>query len=69
MNMMFCSVSGIVNKDCKTHLKNALDKIDGVNEVGVNLVSGTVQVKYNAPATENDIKNCIENSGYKIVFE
>ena len=66
---MLCSVSGIQNKECKTQIKNALNKIDGVNEVGVNLVSGTVEIQFNDPATENDLKNCIENTGFKIEYE
>jgi copper chaperone CopZ len=66
---MLCSVSGIQNKECKTQIKNALDKIQGVNEVGVNLSTGTIEIKYNEPATENDIKSCIEDSGFKILYE
>ncbi len=50
-------------------LKNALDHINGVREVGINRATGTVQIGYNEPATENEIKSCIENSGFKIVFE
>ncbi len=69
MNIMLCGVSGIQNKENKTQIKNALNKIDGVNEVGVNLVTGTVEIKYNDPATENDIKSCIENTGFKIIYE
>lgn len=69
MNQMLCSVSGMQNKEQKTQLKNALDKIDGVNEVGVNLTTGTVEIKFNEPATESAIKGCIENTGFKIVYE
>lgn len=69
MEQMLCSVSGIQNKEQKTQIKNSLNKIDGVCEVGVNLVTGTVDIKYNEPATEIDIKDCIENSGFKIVYE
>ncbi len=69
MNTMLCSVSGIQNKECKTQIKNALNKIDGVNEVGVNLASGTVEIQYNDPATEIELKDCIENTGFKIVYE
>lgn len=69
MNMMYCSVAGIMSKDNKTQLKNALDKVKGVQEVGVNLTTGTVQVKYNDPASENEIKNCIEKTGYKILYQ
>jgi len=69
MNQMLCSVSGIQNKAQKTQIKNSLSKIDGIGEVGVNLVTGTIDIKYNDPATEADIKNCIENTGYKIIYE
>ena len=69
MNHMLCSVSGIQNKDQKTQIKNSLKKIEGVGEVGVNLATGTLDIKYNDPATEGDIKNRIENTGFQIVYE
>ena len=69
MNMMQCGVSGVQNKQCKTQIKNALKKVDGIQEVGVDLVTGTVKIKYNKPATEHEIKNCIENTGFKVVYE
>lgn len=69
MNTMLCSVSGMQNKECKTQIKNALNKVQGVNEVGVNLRSGTVEIHYNDPATEIQLKDCIENTGFKILYE
>ena len=69
MYTMLCSVSGIQNKECKTQIKNALNKLDGVNEVGVNLTSGTVEIRYNDPETENELKSCIEKTGFKIQYE
>lgn len=69
MNQMLCSVSGMQNKVQKNQIKNSLSKLDGVSEVGVNLTTGTIDIKYNEPATEADIKNCIEDSGFKIVYE
>lgn len=66
---MICSVSGIQNKESKTQIKNALNKIDGVNEVGVNMLSGTVEIQFNPPATEIELKKCIEDTGFKIVYE
>ena len=68
MYTVLCSVSGMQNKNCKTQLKNALDKVKGVQEVGVNLYDGVVKVGYNEPATEVEIKNCIEHTGFKIVY-
>lgn len=69
MNTMLCSVSGMQNKECKTQIKNALNKVQGVNEVGVNLQTGTVEVHYNEPATETELKDCIEHTGFKIIYE
>ena len=69
MNTMLCSVSGLQNKEGKTQIKNALNKIKGVNRVGVNPVTGSIQVKYNEPATEMELKNCIENTGFRIEYE
>lgn len=68
MKTIQCSVNGIQNKEEKTQIKNALDKIEGVREVGVNLKTGTVKIDYNEPATEDEIKNCIESTGFRIVY-
>lgn len=69
MNTVLCSVSGIQNKECKTQIKNALDKIKGVQEIGVNMTTGTIKVEYNEPADESQIKDCIEHTGFKIEYE
>jgi copper chaperone len=69
METMLCNVEGIQNKTNKTQIKNALNKIEGVSQVGVNLTTGTIKIDYNDPATENTIKSCIENTGFKIVYE
>ena len=66
---MMCNVSGNLNKESKTQIKNVLDKIKGIQEVGVNRQTGTITVAYKEPATELEIKNCIEDSGFKIVYE
>lgn len=59
-------VDGIANENMKTQIKNALEKIDGVNKVCVDMGRGSVEVIYNSPATPNEIKNCIENTGHRI---
>jgi copper chaperone CopZ len=66
---MLCNVSGIDNKETKAKIKNELDKIDGVQKVSVAQVTGTIKVDYSEPATKNLIKNCIENTGFKIEYE
>ena len=59
-------VNGIANENMKTQIKNALEKIDGVNNVCVDMARGSVEVIYNELATEQEIRNCIENTGHKI---
>lgn len=59
-------VNGISNENMKTQIKNALEKIDGVNSVCVDMAHGSVEVIYNEPVTEQEIRNCIENTGHKI---
>ena len=59
-------VNGIANENMKTQFKNSLEKIDGVNNVCVDMSRGSVEVIYNNPATEQEIRSCIENTGHKI---
>ena len=59
-------VNVIANENMKTQIKNSLEKIDGVNNVCVDMSRGSVEVIYNNPATEQEIRSCIENTGHKI---
>lgn len=59
-------INDLANENIKTQVKNALEKIDGVNGVCVDLGRGSVEVIYNEPATQDEIRNCIENTGHKI---
>lgn len=59
-------VEGLANENMKTQVKNALEKIHGVNNVCVDLGRGSVEVIYNEPATQEQIKRCIENTGHNV---
>lgn len=59
-------VDGLANENMKTQVKNALEKIDGVSKVCVDLGRGSVEVMYNEPASESEIKDCIENIGHNV---
>jgi len=59
-------VEGLNNEYIKTQVKNALEDIEGVNQVCVDLGRGSVEVIYNEPATPDEIKNCIETTGHNI---
>lgn len=59
-------VDGLANENMKTQVKNALEKIDGVSKVCVDLARGSVEVVYNEPASQEEIKSCIENTGHNV---
>lgn len=67
MNTLHCSVSGITDSQSKTKVKNALDKIIGIQQVSVDISRGTIEVQYNEPANPSEIKECIKNTGYDIL--
>lgn len=60
------TVYGLSNENMKTQIKNALEKIEGVDKVCVDIARGSVEVIYNIPATKQEIKNCIEHTGHHI---
>ncbi|ABR34495.1 MULTISPECIES: heavy-metal-associated domain-containing protein [Clostridium] len=64
MERIHYNVDGLANENMKTQVKNALEKIQGVDKVCVDLARGSVEVVYNAPATVEEIKSCIENTGH-----
>lgn len=66
MEKIHYSVSGLINEDKKTQVKNALNKINGVNTVNVDLARGSIEVGYNSRTNPNSITNCIEHVGCKI---
>ena len=67
MNNISFHVPGIANTQMKTSLKNALDKLPGVQEVAVNQKLGTVTVGFNDPTDEYAIQTCIEETGLKVI--
>lgn len=66
MNNIHLNVNGLINNPVKTQVRNVLEEIDGVQKVNIDLVRSTVEVDFNPPATENDIRMKIEHVGCKI---
>lgn len=66
MNNVHYTVDGLNNTLMKTQLKNSLEKMDGVQMVNVDLHRGTVEVGFNEPAVETEIKRTIEHIGCKV---
>jgi copper chaperone len=66
MKNVHYNVSGLANSESKTKVQNALDRLEGVQQINVDLARGTIEIAFNEPADENKIKKCIENTGYYI---
>ncbi len=66
MNNIHYNVSGLTSNLVKTQIKNSLEKIDGIQMVNIDLHRGTVEVGFNEPAMEGEIKNTIEHTGCKV---
>lgn len=66
MNRAHFNITGLQNMQTKTQVKNALEKLDGVQMVNVDLQRGSIEVGYNESTSESDIKQCISNVGLEI---
>ena len=66
MDIVHYNVTGLINNSTKTQIKNALDKIDGIQEVCVDLGRSSIEVAFNESVTEAELRNCIEETGFSI---
>ena len=66
MNKVHYTITGLQNSTIKTQLKNALNNMDGISMVNVDMGRSSIEVGYNEATDENSIKSCIENVGCKI---
>lgn len=66
MKRVHYSVTRLVNEQMKNDIKNALDKIDGVQMVNVDMGRSTIEVGYNESTEEDRIKESIEHAGCTI---
>ena len=58
-------VGGMTCAACQAHVEKAVCKLDGVSDVSVNLLSGSMQVTYDETAlTDEDICNAVDRAGY-----
>ncbi|PKM52525.1 MAG: heavy metal transporter [Firmicutes bacterium HGW-Firmicutes-7] len=69
MNKITFKTNGIRNNIEKQQIKHALDKIEGVQEVTVDRGESCIEIEYNNPASVLEIKECIRNTGVKVLGE
>ena len=59
------SVEGMMCEHCAAHVKEALEKIEGVNAAKVDLANKKVSIKTKADLTDEVLEQAITNAGYK----
>ena len=67
MQRVHYSIDGLINTHTKTHLKNALNKIEGVKMVNVDLERSTVEVGFDENTNDTQIKNTVIDTGFSIL--
>lgn len=58
-------VEGMTCASCVSHVDKAVRKVEGVKDVTVNLLTNSMMVTYDAPATAKKIEKAVSDSGYK----
>ena len=63
-------VQGMTCSACQAHVQKALEKVDGVNSVSVNLLKNNAVVEYDeSVCNEQKLSLAVENAGYKLIAE
>ncbi|MBP2015076.1 heavy metal translocating P-type ATPase [Anaerococcus degeneri] len=62
---MIVNVDGMSCNNCAKHVKNALEELDGVNEVVVNLDNKNAELSYQGDIDEKLIRDAINEAGYE----
>jgi len=62
---MEITVKGMMCQHCEAHVKEALEKIAGVEEATANHEANLVVIKTSQDVAENDIKAAVEGAGYQ----
>jgi len=66
-NTMEITVKGMMCAHCEAHVKEALEKIAGVDEAVANHDENLVTLKTSVDVAESDIKAAVEAAGYEYV--
>lgn len=59
-------VEGMSCQHCVNHVKSALESIEGVSNVKVNLGSNTAVIKSSAEISDSNIEKVVKEAGYEV---
>jgi len=64
------NVEGMQCGGCETIIENALDLLDGIEQVSANYPTGSVEIRFDEDKTDlTEIQKTIEESGYSVVSQ
>ena len=63
MSTQIFKVEGMTCKNCKAHVENGIRKIEGIEDVVADNLTGLVKVKGDS-INEDKIRSAVEKSGY-----
>lgn len=67
MKKIELNLEGLQYKDSRDKIKNQLQWLNGVQDICMDVDHKSVNVTYDWPATEVEIKGCLENNGFKVL--
>ena len=67
MNETNFKIKGMMCSGCENRVKNALENIDGIENVKADYTTGNVSIYYNNTIDKKIIEKAIEDIGYEII--
>ena len=58
------TVTGMTCSACSAHVDKAVRKLDGVRDVNVNLLGGSMTVDWDGALTADEIISAVDKAGY-----
>jgi len=58
------NVTGMTCASCSAHVSKAVEKVEGVSSVSVNLLTNSMLVSYSSPASPEKIEEAVKKAGY-----
>ena len=60
-------VAGMTCGGCAGKVSDQVEKLDAVEDIDVDLATGTLTLHTHAPLDDGDVHDAIERAGYKVV--
>ena len=59
------NIYGMTCSNCALHVRKAVEKLDGIREVNVNLITNSMSITADDSLSSSLVCNAVKNAGYK----